>query len=159
MNDREIRRLMRLARHIDNVRNYCNILGQRLAENGEAGLGHGLIANGYIHDNSKFHGVEWLYLHEDEKEQNPTLFKAALLQHTTTNLHHPEAWDDGIHAMPRLYLAEFVCDISARSSEFGNDIRDWVKKQATKKYDMTVQSKTYKEIKDLLGLLLDEPYK
>ena len=61
MNDREIRRLMRLARHIDNVRNYCNILGQRLAENGEAGLGHGLIANGYIHDNSKFHGVEWLY--------------------------------------------------------------------------------------------------
>ena len=151
--------LKALIRHIDNVRSNCCKLAEALIDNGEEILGLQLIANGYEHDNSKFHGIEWLYLNEVTKEKNPPLFNAALIQHVTTNKHHPEAWTNGIHDMNRLYKAEMICDWSARSSEFGTDLRDFVKNEATKRYDMTVQSKTYKEIKDLMDMLLDSPFK
>ena len=148
-----------LLRHIDNVRKNCQVLGERLIEKGELKLGHRLIANGQLHDNSKFHGVEWEYLHGDVKENNPKAFEGATYQHIHTNGHHPEYWEGGIHKMPRVYLAELVCDWAARSAEFGNDLREWIKTKATKKFDMTVQSTVYKEIKGLVDLLLDEAFK
>ena len=156
----ETKCLKTLLRHIDNVRSNCCILGERLIDKGEVELGHKLIANGYRHDNSKFHGVEWFYLNEESREQTPDLFKSALLQHTSSlnNKHHPEAWVDGIHSMDRLHLAEFVCDIAARGGEFGTDIRGWIREKATKKYSMTVQSKAYKTIKELVDMLLDEQF-
>ena len=61
--------------------------------------------------------------------------------------------------MPKVYVAEMVCDWYARSSEFGNDLRDWIKDKATKKFDMTVQSRVYKEIKDMVDILLDVTFK
>tara|TARA_Y100000296_G_C5092920_1_gene215840 strand:- start:249 stop:731 length:483 start_codon:yes stop_codon:yes gene_type:complete len=148
-----------LIRHIDKVRNNCNILGEKLIEKKEFQLGHNLIANGYCHDNSKFYGAEWLYLNDEANEKEPVLFKAACLHHITTNKHHPEAWEAGIHEMDRLHKAEMVCDWAARSSEFGTDLRGWIKNVATKKFNMTVQSKSYKEIKELVDLLLDDPFK
>ena len=146
-------------RHIDNVRKNCEVLGERLIEHGELKLGHRLIANGQMHDNSKFHGVEWEYLHGDVKDNNPKAFENATYQHIHTNGHHPEYWEGGIHKMPRVYLAELVCDWAARSAEFGNNLREWIKTKATKKFDMTVQSAAYKEIKGLVDLLLDEAFK
>ena len=151
--------LKSLLRHIDHVRGNCVKLGETLMEQDEVNLGMMLIANGYRHDNSKFTGIEWLYLNDEAKETNPELFKAAHLQHVTTNLHHPEAWADGIHGMDRLHVAEMVCDWSARSSEFGSDLRDFAKNDATKRFGMTVQSRVYKEIKFFMDLLLDTPFK
>lgn len=145
-------------RHIDNVRDNCVLLGERLIEKGEVDIGHRLIANGYCHDNSKFEGVEWEGLHTEIKENNPDLFKYANCHHVRTNKHHPEWWG-GIQNMCRLYIAEMVCDWAARSSEFGNDLRGWIKETATKKYDFTLQGKVYKEIKELVDLLLDTPFK
>ena len=155
----ESKRLKSLLRHIDSVRANCLKLGDSLIEAGEAPLGMKLIANGYCHDNSKFCGIEWLYLNDEVKEANLELFKAALLQHVTINKHHPEAWAGGISTMDKLHHAEMVCDWSARSSEFGTDLRAFLKNKATKKYSMTVQSKSYKQIKDLIDMLLDEPFK
>ncbi len=152
------KKLDKLLRHINNVRQNTQTLGEKLIEEGEKDVGIRLIANGLIHDNSKFYGVEWDYLDEYHLENHPALFKLAAKQHVTMNLHHPEAWDS-IHDMSRLYICEMVCDWSARSSEFGNSISDWVKDKATTKYKMTVQSKTYKEIKDLLEILLDPAFK
>ncbi len=153
------KRLKFLLRHLDNVRANCLLLGERLIDKGEVDLGLRLIANGYIHDNSKFYGVEWEHLHDDVKEENPDLFLASAKQHISSphNMHHPESWD-GIENMPRLFLAEMVCDWAARSSEFGNDLRDWIKDVATKKFKMTVQSKVYKEIKELVDILLDKKF-
>ncbi len=147
-----------LCRHIENVQRGCSILGERLIERNEDILGHKLIANGYLHDNSKFYGIEWKHLHTDSKKNKPELFQIASFHHITINKHHPEYWDGGIHKMPRLYLCELICDWNARSSEFGNDIRTWVKKHGTKKYNMIVQSTTYKEIKELINILLDSTF-
>lgn len=151
-------KLKALIRHIENVKDSCHLLGERLVDKGEEDLGRQLIANSYIHDNSKFFGIEWLYLNDETKEKQPALFEAAHLQHITTNLHHPEYWPAGIKSMPRLYVAEMVCDWKSRSSEFGSDLRTWVKDKATKRFGITVQSKEYKEIKGFIDLLLDKGF-
>ena len=159
-NDQEhfIKKQQALTRHIDNVRRFCYILGPRLIEGGESQLGLQLMANSHLHDNSKFHGVEWLYLNDEVKEKHPDLFKLGFAQHIITNLHHPEAWHGGIHAMPKVYLAEMTADWAARSAEFGTDLREWIKNKATKKYKMAVQTKTYKTIKDFVDLLLQPEF-
>ena len=158
MTELEEKRLQKILRHIKHVQDNTLLLGQRLIEKGEGSLGLDLIANGQIHDNSKLRGVEWLNLHEDIKESNVELFELAAKHHITTNPHHPEYWGR-IQEMPRIYVAEMVCDLSARSSEFGNDLRDWIKDKATKKYGFTLNSKVFKEIKFFTELLLDETFK
>lgn len=160
--ERALKRLEALIRHIDHVRNNCTYLGKKLIEQKEEELGYLLIANGYCHDQSKFHGIEWdsLWGMEDAlKEESEEKFRAAHKQHVSTNKHHPEAWPDGIHSMDRLHIAEMVCDWAARSQEFGTDLRVWVKEKATKRFDFTFQSKVYKEIKFFIDLLLDKAFK
>ena len=153
----EQKHLDALCRHISNVISFAHILGERLIEKGEEQLGQRLIGNSYLHDHSKFNGIEWLYIRPEFKAKNTELFKAAVANHTDTNKHHPEYWG-GIHNMPRIQLAELVCDWASRSSEFGNDLREWIKDKATKKFNFKVQSKVYKEIKDLVDILLDPAF-
>jgi hypothetical protein len=148
------KRLERLLRHITNVREATNILGHNLIERGEDQIGRELIANGLIHDHSKFSGIEWLYLHDDVKIKEPEKFQCAALQHVHTNEHHPEYWGS-IHEMPRLYVAEMVCDWKARSSEFGNDLMEWIEGKATEKFDMSIHSPVYQQIVEFKELLLD----
>jgi hypothetical protein len=154
-------RLSNLLRHIDHVRSDCLLLGTRLIEGGEEELGLKLIANGQIHDNSKFSGIEWLYLNDTEfprvdPDPNREMFLAALQQHVTTNPHHPEFWGSkGISDMPRLYLAELVADWHSRSSEQGTSLLDWVKDRATQRFKFSTSSRVYKELKELVLTLLD----
>lgn len=117
-----------------------------------------LIALSYIHDNSKFFGIEWLYLNDESKEKESILFQAALEQHQKSNPHHPEYWDS-IANMPRIYLAEFVCDTIARSQEFGTDYREWLDNYLKNRQKLKPQNKTYKEIKSFTDLLLEKPFK
>lgn len=157
--DLQDKRLKALLRHVDNVRMNCLRLGEILIEDPKIGFGKDLIALGYIHDNSKFHGIEWEYLHSDMfGGEHSDKLALAIKQHTTTNPHHPEYWGS-IHDMPEIYVAEMVCDWAARSSEFGNDLRAWIKDKATKKFDMTVQSKAYKDIKRFVDMFLDPAFK
>lgn len=159
MNTIEEKRLDTIQRHIKNVQENCEILANKLYERGEKDLARILIANAQIHDNSKLKGIEWKYLHDDVKIDKPELFHAALESHWSNNPHHPEHHPDGIHRMSRVLLAEWVCDVKTRSNEFGTDVRDFIKDTATKRYKFTVQSKIYKEIKELVDLLLDAPFK
>ena len=151
-------KLKNLTRHISNVRENCLLLGERLIDMGEQDFALHLIANGHIHDHSKFFGIEWEYLNPHAFEHNKVEADCAIKQHITTNFHHPEAWG-GIENMPRIYLAEMVCDWAARSQEFGGDVREWVKDKATKKFNFNSKGKVYKEIKFFLDLLLDPGFK
>ncbi len=157
----EHKRLDILLRHIHGVQEGCQLLGMRLMTRGEASLGRALIANGMVHDNSKFRGLEWQYLNDDRwpiPDGGEELFKAALHQHVTTNPHHPEYWDGGVAEMPRLYLAEMLCDWKARSSEQGTDITEWVKEKAPERFDFSTSGRVYKELKDFLALLLERKF-
>ena len=159
MSDSELesKRLSTLLRHINGVKENCELLGLRLIERGEEKLGYQLIANGFVHDHSKFSGVEWLYLHSDIKESEPEKFELAVINHININFHHPEAWSN-IRDMAPVYLAECICDLKARSSEFGNDLKEWWKEKWLPKYEVTTNCKIYKEMKDFLDLLLDKSF-
>jgi hypothetical protein len=143
-----------LLRHIRNVQDECQLLAERLLEQGKHDLARALLANGMLHDNSKFRGVEWDYLSEEAKAKTPDQFRAAVQQHQETNPHHPEYWG-GIDNMPNVYIAEMVCDWKARSAEFGTDLREWVKTKASKRWGFTTQGRAYREIKQFLDVLLD----
>lgn len=147
-------RLRKLLKHINGVQANCNELAFRLSERGEHDFARELIANGMMHDSSKFFGIEWEHLHEDA---NKDLFVEAYKQHVETNKHHPEAWES-IHDMGRIYVAEMVCDWKQRSSEFGSDLMEWINDTAKEKWDFDFRSEVGKEIRDFVTLLLDKRF-
>lgn len=159
--DDVLSKITRLTRHIRNVEDNCVLLGTKLIERGNVELGHQLIANGMVHDASKFYGIEFENLSSVEpcKEETSKLkLKMAIHHHQKTNLHHPEAWANGINGMPDVYLAEFCCDGKARSEEFGTDLRNWISETATKRYNFTKDDIVYKRIMEFIDLLCPKPF-
>ena len=57
--DDVLNKINRLTRHIRNVEDNCILLGTKLIQQGNIELGHKLIANGMVHDASKFGGIEF----------------------------------------------------------------------------------------------------
>jgi len=141
------------VRHLENVQRNCRLLGERLIDRGEHDLGRLLIANGFIHDNSKFYGVEWNYLHSKDQAK----LDLAVAHHNHTNPHHPEYWGS-IHKMPELFIAEMVCDWGARASEFGTSLREWISNKSMQRYKYTKEDKVYEKIIYFVGLLCDQPF-
>lgn len=151
-----------LTRHIRNVEDNCLLLGEKLIERGEIDLGRQLIANGYVHDTSKFYGIEFENLSSSTStntaEENAKLkMRLAIQHHTLTNQHHPEYWN-GIKNMPRVAVAEMVADWKARSEEFGTSVRDWIDDQATKRWGFSREDEVYKTIMDFVNLLCPKPF-
>ena len=151
------KRLSILTRHINHVAEDCEKLGKKMIENGDTAVGLSLIANGKIHDNSKFYGIEWEYLNNDVRPipAGQDLFQKAVHEHVTKNKHHPEAWPNGIHGMDKLHLAEMVCDWHARSSEQGNCLVDWIHTVAMKKFGFKKDDLPYTKIMLLIEDLLE----
>jgi hypothetical protein len=139
--------------HIKHVQENCYALGIKLIKLGEIELGRNLIANGQIHDNSKFRGIEFKHLFTGDD-----ILNEAVSHHSSTNQHHPQYWGK-IQKMPTLYIAEMVCDCTARSSEFGTNVREWIEQEATKIYDFTMDDEIGKQITYYLDLLLQKPFK
>lgn len=145
-----------LTRHIRNVEDNCLLLGERLIQSGEIDLGHRLIANGFVHDASKFNGIEWdqLVIGAPTKEDEAKLkLKMAIYQHQRTNPHHVEYWSGGIDEMPDVYLAEMICDLKARSEEFGTSLMDYISEYGLKRWDITKDHKSYKRMIEFVNLL------
>jgi len=151
-------KISQITRHIRNVEDNCLLLGTKLIERGEIELGHRLIANGFVHDISKFHGIEFEYLSNGKQteESSKLKLKLSIQHHRTINPHHVEYWIGGIGEMPDVYLAEFCCDIKARSEEFGTSLRDWIDETATKRWNFTKEDDVYKKIMDFVNLLCEK---
>lgn len=141
--------------HIKHVQENCYKLGLKLIKIGEVDLGRKLIANGQIHDNSKFRGIEF----DDLFEGSPILSNV-VRHHSSTNPHHPEYWSS-IHNMPEEFIAEMVCDCTARSSEFGTDVREWFSSddKARRKYNYLTTDVVYSKITKYLNMLLSPVFK
>lgn len=146
--------LDKICRHIDGVQENCRRLAEALILNGEHDFGRTLIAHAYIHDNSKFFGLEFEYL--NQKENKEMLF-SAVRQHQSVNPHHPEYWG-GIHNMPRIYVAEMVADWLARSQEFGSSVMEWVEEKATVKFGFKMDDPVGKEITCFLNILCENTF-
>lgn len=146
-----------LRRHIDKVREACNLLGERLIKQGRNEIGVGLIARGYKHDVSKFNGIEFQYLHTGKDVPSEAL-ALAIKHHQSTNDHHPEYWL-GIDNMPRICIYEMVCDWKARSGELGTGLRNWIIEVAIEKYKISLESDAKKHIDTAVNLLLTNNFK
>jgi hypothetical protein len=145
-----------LVRHIDLVRNACLLLGKRLMARGEKEFGRLVIAAGFCHDQSKFFGIEWNYLHAGKDVPKDKL-EQAVEQHVETNQHHPEYWG-GIEHAPRLAVAEMIADWYARSQEFGTSLRDWIKNQAIERYKIDTKGQVYAWMNDFVNILLEDSF-
>lgn len=150
-------RLKCLLRHIDHVREDTEILGAKLIERGEFDFGKTLIKNGLIHDNSKFEGIEW----EELNGHHDHLLDIAIREHVLKNPHHPEYWgvSGGIHAMPRIFVAEMVVDWRARSTEFGKDLWQWITGTAQDRFKFSLENdEVGREITEFVNLLLEPAF-
>ena len=138
--------------HIQNVQRYCYKLGIKLIKKGEIELGRNLIANGQIHDNSKYKGIEFDHLFYSDP-----LLPVGVKHHQSINPHHPEYWG-GIKNMPKVYIAEMVCDWYARSTEFGSGIREWIDSKALERFNFSKEDVVYKTIQEMLSMLLEPSF-
>jgi hypothetical protein len=138
--------------HIRLVQKHTYSLGIKLIKDGEVEFGRNLISNGQIHDNSKFKGIEFDHLFNGDP-----LLSEVIKHHQSINPHHPEYWGS-IHDMPKVYIAEMVCDWLARANEFGTNIRDWIETKAMERYGFTNTDIVYKHIQKYLNLLLDKGF-
>lgn len=145
-----------VMRHIATVQQGSTLLSERLFDNGDPSFALLLSKKTLSHDASKLVGIEWEYLRVCNEDLEK--FNLALNQHQLTNDHHPEFWGS-IKSMPKICLAEMVCDWYARSVEFGTDLRDWIKGPACQKYEITTNTKCYKQIKEFVDIVLDAPFK
>ena len=156
-----MRKIRDISKHIRNVEDNCLLLGERLIMRGEIDLGKRLIANGYVHDASKFGGVEFEFMSPGKSytEEGAKLkLKLAVHHHRLTNPHHVEFWSNGISDMPDVYLCELVCDLKARSEEFGTALMDYIDNEGLKRWDIDKDNPVYKKILDYVGLLCSKPF-
>jgi ribosomal protein S8 len=154
-------KITNITRHIRNVQDNCLLLGTKLIEQGEIELGKQLISNGFVHDVSKFYGIEFENLsisENNDKSETKLKLKMAIHQHNSINRHHPEAWSGGIKEMPDVYLAEFCSDIKSRSEEFGTDLRDWIHEIGFKKWNFSKEDEVYHKIMKYVDLLCPKPF-
>tara|TARA_R110000822_G_scaffold110654_3_gene240894 strand:+ start:3786 stop:4283 length:498 start_codon:yes stop_codon:yes gene_type:complete len=152
------KRLFSITRHIDTVNAAAQKLAEKIIEKAETqedlDMARRLVQRARRHDMSKFEGIEWESLNKEAGD----MLNVSVHQHQQTNDHHPEYFVGGISEMNDLQIAEFVCDIYSRATEFGTDLRDWIKNKATKKYNFSLKSGSYKKIKKYVDLLLDEQF-
>jgi hypothetical protein len=157
----DIEKIRAITRHIRNVQDNCILLAERLAHNGEIDLARKLVANGMIHDASKFHGIEWQFMAPGVpcKEESAKLsLKMAISHHRLINPHHPEHWEKGVAGMPSVYLAEMVCDLKARSEEFGTDIRRYLHEDCLSRWGLKEDHEVFKKIMAYVDLLCETPF-
>lgn len=155
MNDQE--RLDSLLRHINLVRENCERMAEKLTDRGEYDLARRLLQNSFLHDNSKFNGIEWQFL-TDPQETNRSGLKYAVQHHQRVNPHHPEYWTRGIHDMPLVYRYEMIADIAARSTEMATSARDFVVETMPNKYGFVKNGPLHQELMAMLELICSKPF-
>lgn len=159
--DLSLRKIKGIIGHIRSVQDNCLTLGEKLIERGEIEVGKNLIAHGYVHDASKFHGIEFEFMAPGttiNEDGDKLKLKMAIHHHRTTNPHHVEYWSKGIEEMPRVYLAELVCDLKARSEEFGTDLREYILNMCNTKWNITKTNRAYTDMMDFINLLCPAPF-
>jgi hypothetical protein len=145
-----------LVRHIELVREAGLILGKRLMAQGRKEFGRILIGNIFVHDASKFAGIEWDYLHAGKDTPKEKL-ELAVKQHVETNSHHPE-FHGGFNNMQEIDIAEMACDLLARSQEFGTSVKDWITDVGVEKYHIDIKSQQYQWLMAFIALLTEDSF-
>lgn len=145
-----------LLRHKELVKDAAILLGKRLIDKGKSELGRQIIVRGFSHDASKFHGLEWDFLHAGNDVPKDDLARA-IKQHQCFNPHHPEYWN-GMENMDQVSIGELCCDWFARAQEFGTGLREWIKDNANGRFhiEQCPQQKAWMD--EFVDLLLEDSF-
>lgn len=152
----QIEHLENLVRHKELVKDAAVLLGKRLIYQGRVELGRQIIERGFAHDNSKFFGIEWQYLHAG-KDVPKDVLDVAIGHHRSINAHHPEH-HGGLIYMDQTSVAEMVCDWYARSQEFGTGLRQWISSEATEKFKLDSCPTQATWITEFVSILLEDVF-
>lgn len=142
-----------LLTHVRRVQDNGVLLAKRLIKQGRHEFARALLANVAVHDASKWSGIEWDWLHLPPAEMETLKVRVAVRQHQSTNMHHPEYWGH-LRNMPEIYVAEMVCDWLARAQEMGTDIREYVIKVCSERFDFAQAAEQKAWIWTFIELLL-----
>lgn len=147
-------KLSTLIRHIKMVEANCNLISRYTMEK-DPEFAVAIAKRGRMHDLTKFDSLEFEYLWKGEKN-----FDIAILHHHSHNSHHPEYYVNGIYGMSDLDIAEMVADCTARSQEFGNDIRIWFfnDDKAPKKYGYLGDKSIYDKLDYFLNMIINPAF-
>lgn len=145
-----------LDAHIRRVQENAMVLAKHFMSNGRGHDARVLLAKAACHDQSKWGGIEWDYLHRGP-DVDAAMLQAAIKQHNHTNDHHPEFWG-GLKHMPELCVAEMVCDWLARSQELATDYREYVKTKAAQRFDFRSAQKQADWIEEFSKILLPQKF-
>ena len=109
------------------------------------------------HDESKYSKEEfepyrqWFHT-EPGEEKNKELFDKAFEHHCLVNDHHPEHWKG--KDMPKVAIAELICDWEAMSRKFGGNPLKYFEKEKMKKKKV-MSTKTFETIDNALHSIYD----
>ena len=144
----------KIIAHIRRVEQNCCTLAKVFINDNKPKFALELIRRGRMHDLSKFELFEFENLWDWEPA-----FKTALKHHHINNSHHPEHHEFGVNWMSDMDIAEMVCDMAARSSEFGTDVREFIFGEFAKKHGFSKDDYVGAQITRFLNLLLAPPFK
>jgi hypothetical protein len=145
-----------LLRHKEKVKDAAILLGKRLMERGKSELGKQIIVRGFTHDVSKFHGLEWEFLHAGN-DVEPDDLALAMKQHQCFNPHHPEYWG-GMENMDQVSVGELCCDWLARSQERGTALREWIKEHGNGRFHLEECAQQKVWMTEFIDILLEDAF-
>ena len=148
--------LANLIRHKELIKDAGILLGTRLFEQGRSELGRQVVARGFAHDNSKFFGIEWQFLHAGNDVPKEDLDRA-IAQHHATNPHHAEFFG-GFGNMDEISVYEMACDFYARAQEFGTDLRSYVKTAANGRLKIDNHPVQKSWLENAIEILLEDAF-
>ncbi len=147
-------RLFGILDHQDNVRDVGRILLKGLVDEEEFDLALSLAHRLSQHDAGKFTYIEWFGMYSDNAEVK----RMAIEHHRHTNAHHLPFHGNDPQNMADVDIAEWCCDIKARSEEFGSSVQDFVKRFAEER-GIKPHSYFLKKATHYFNLILKPPFK
>jgi len=145
-----------LLAHVERVRANAFTLARALVARGENAFARLLLAKAHVHDASKWAGIEYEVMHRGP-DVDKEMLRAAIHQHQDTNDHHPEFWG-GLNQMPRICVAEMVCDWLARAQELATDLKAYVTTVAVERFQFAIAPEQVRWIYEFIDLLLPQKF-
>jgi len=145
-------RIEKIYNHIQNVQENCYKLAKELIKDNQDKLARKLLQRGLRHDQSKFTDLEYFGMYSDDE----CLKWASIENHRRNNEHHLEYHMTPLD-MSEVDIAEMACDLKARSSEFGTDIREFIKNYVNDR-KISLNSKFYKSLVKYLNYILEDSF-
>jgi len=149
---KDLENYRRVISHLRKVHENGVKLAEKLIEIGRPRFARRVTIEIFKHDLSKLGQYEYVGFFSGEKDK----LADAIRHHQLVNPHHLEYYES-YKEIPELQLAIIACDLKARSEEFGNDVKTFLKGFCEKK-NISPGTDFNKKIKQFLNLIIEDKF-